>query len=72
MKEIDKTRSKLQSDVEQYLSSGGEIQEIPTGVSGEFKLTGSPRAHLHRAPVRKTQKQVRDELKKNPVVRGAW
>jgi hypothetical protein len=72
MKAIDKTRNKIQSDVESYLRSGGEIQEIPTGVSGEFKLTGAPRAHLHRAPVRKTQKQVRDALKRNPVIRGAW
>lgn len=46
-KQVEIARRKLAGDVDRFLANGGTINQVPTGVSGEVKLTLKDTGHGH-------------------------
>jgi hypothetical protein len=52
---MNKTREALEKDVEAFLASGNEIEQIPAGVTGQDSFKGSKHIVISRRPKQVTK-----------------
>ena len=52
---MNKTREALEKDVEAFLASGKEIEQIPAGVTGQDSFKGSKHIVISRRPKQVTK-----------------